>query len=114
MVRPSLLALAAQMMVLSWPALAQSPEAAPQPLTPAAQEAAPSDPAMTGGTARAAPSRSARPPSGVFRPPRQPRPYKVCLQRARERGLRGGDRRSFITRCQLGYGGGGPSTPVRR
>jgi hypothetical protein len=109
--RPSLPALAAQMMVLTWPAWAQAPQPAP-PSTPATQAIAPADPAMTGATARPAPPRSGR-PTPTFRPKRQPRPYGVCRQRARERGLRGGDRRSFIIRCQLGYGGGQPA-PARR
>jgi hypothetical protein len=94
------------MMVLAWPALAQAPAAMPP--SPAAQET-PGDPAMTGATARPTVPRSGRPTPPAFRPKREPRPYKVCLQRARERGLRGGDRRSFITRCQLGYG-----PPIRR
>ena len=103
MIRPSLLALTAQMMVFACPVLAQAPAAAPAPPPSAAQEA-PADPAMTGATTRPNVSRSGRPAAPAFRPKREPRPYKVCLQRARERGLRGGDRRSFITRCQLGYG----------
>ena len=108
--RPSLLALAAQMMVLTWPVFAQAPQAAP-PALPAAQAPAPADPSMTGGTARPAPSRSTRPAPPTFRPQRQPRPYSVCRQRARERSLRGADRRSFIIRCQLGYGRRAPPPP---
>ncbi len=111
--RPSALVIAAHMMVLAWPVFAQAPQAAP-PQPPSAAQAAPADPAMTGATTpttRPSPPRTTRPPT--FRPPRQPRPYGVCRQRARERGLRGGDRRSFITRCQLGYGGG-PPAPARR
>ena len=111
--RPSSLVLAAQIMVLAWPVFAQASQAAP-PQAPSAAQAAPADPGMTGATtptARLTPPRSTRPPT--FRPQRQPRPYGVCRQRARERGLRGGDRRSFLIRCQLGYGGG-PPAPARR
>jgi hypothetical protein len=110
--RPSLLALAAQMMVFTWPVFAQAPQPAPPPAGLLAQ-AVPADPAMTGATTRPASPRSTRPSPPAFRPQRQPRPYSFCRQRARERGLRGGDRRSFITRCQLGYGrpGPGPARP---
>jgi hypothetical protein len=119
--RPSLLALAAQMMVIAWPAFAQAPQAAPPPqqtpqaapsqAAPAAQAAAPPNQLKTGATARPASPRSTRPAPPIFRPQRQPRPYSVCRQRARERGLRGGDRRAFLVRCQLGYG---PRAPARR
>jgi hypothetical protein len=104
MVRPSLLALAAQTMLLAGPVFAQAPAAAPPP--PTVQETVPADPSMTGATTVRPAGRSARPaPPAASRAPRQPRPYGVCRDRARERGLRGGDRRSFITRCQLGFGG---------
>ena len=106
MMRPSLLAVAAHMLVLAGPVSAQEPAAAPDPAAPTPEQAVPADPAMTGGTARSAPPRAARPaPAPAARPLRQRRSYKECLQRARERGLRGAVRRSFLTRCQLGYGG---------
>ena len=104
MKRPSLLALTAQMMVFACPVLAQAPAPTSPPAPPPAAQEVSGDPAMTGATARPSAPRSGRPAAPAFRPKREPRPYKVCLQRARERGLRGGDRRSFITRCQLGYG----------
>jgi hypothetical protein len=85
----------------------------PAPPAPAvaAPAADPGHPAATGttrpaGSPRTAPPAvGARPPSPPStRPVRQRRPYSVCRQRARERALRGADRRSFIVRCQLGYG----------
>ena len=101
MIRPSLLAVAASILVLAGPVSAQVPAAAPQPAT----TAAPADPDMTGATTRSAPPRSARPATApATRPLRQRRSYKECRQRALERGLRGAVRRSFLTRCQLGYG----------
>ena len=112
MLRPFALALAAQLAVVSLSSASQAQEAAAGSPPSFVQKADPADPQRTGATGRSASPRSGR-PAPAFRPPRQPRPYKVCLQRARERGLRGGDRRSFITRCQLGYGGG-PSAPARR
>ena len=63
------------------------------------------DPAMTGGTARTRAPAAARPapPPAVSRQARPRRSYRSCLRQSKElRGLRGAQRRAFITRCQLG------------
>ena len=118
MLRPCSLALAGQLL-LGLFVSAQAQEAPPTVGKPAGESVS-ADPARTGATgtgatARPAPPRQARPtpPPATSRLKRQPRPYKVCLQRARERRLRGGDRRSFLVRCQLGYAPRRPA-PVRQ
>ena len=100
------------------------------PFAAAAQQPAPEAgaPAVTGATgkppadARGAPAAPAKPPEARPAPPparaaperRRPRPYAFCNATARQRGLRGGDRRRFITRCELGYElPPGPDRPVR-
>ena len=104
MVRPLSMAVVLHIMVFGAAVAAETPG----PVSPAVE--APADPAVT-GTTRQTPSRTAPPASGArpgappgTRPVRQRRPYAFCRQRARERTLRGADRRSFIVRCQLGYG----------
>jgi hypothetical protein len=105
MARPLSIAVVLHIMVFGAAVGAELPAPAPP-----AGVAAPADPAMT-GTTRPAPPRTGPPATGArpaappsTRPVRQRRPYGFCRMRARERGLRGADRRSFIVRCQLGYG----------
>jgi hypothetical protein len=73
--------------------------------TPAAQ---PQRQAPTPAAApRAAPPPATRPaPPAAHAPGRdalRPRPYAQCKAQARQSGLRGADRRRFVSRCQLGY-----------
>ncbi|HEX2724453.1 MAG TPA: hypothetical protein VHN20_01395 [Beijerinckiaceae bacterium] len=113
MLRPSVLALVASLMIFGSAAFSQE---TPKPGMPGtwpeqAGPAAPADPAMTGGTAvtggtartRAPAAARPAPPPAVSRQARPRRSYRSCLRRSKElRALRGAQRRAFITRCQLG------------
>lgn len=94
--RPVPLALAAALGagLLCTPALAQP---APQPTQPQA-------PTTTAATPKLPPpTRSvAKPTIPARKGP--PRPYAACLHDARKAGLKGADRRRFVSRCELGYG----------
>jgi hypothetical protein len=123
MLRPSLLALVASLMIFGSAAFSQeaATPGAPGTTSPGqAGSAAPAKPAMTGGSAATGGSARTRapaaarptpppatarptPPPTVSRQARPRRSYRSCLRRSKEiRGLRGAQRRAFITRCQLG------------
>ena len=106
MLRPPLLAFTAVLMIFGTAAVSQEMQPAPGASGAPPEQAGPADPAMTGGTARPRPPAAARPapPPAVSRQARPRRSYRSCLRRAKElRGLRGAQRRAFITRCQLGF-----------
>jgi hypothetical protein len=82
-------------------AFAQQPPAS-VPAAAAVQPPAP--PTATGATtARPASPKAPAKPAEVKPHRGPPRPYAQCIGIARKAGLRGAERRRYVSRCQLGY-----------
>ena len=80
---------------------------APQPSSPTPVQPSPpaqTAPAQQGPTPRAAASRTgvAPAPAAPGQEVRRPLSYRSCARAAKRRGLRGAQRRSFVTRCRIG------------
>ena len=81
---------------------------APQPSNPATAQTPPPGspvPAAQPGAASRAPTpapRSGAAPATPGQDVRRPLSYRSCVRAAKRRGLRGAQRRSFITRCRIG------------
>src|SRR4029450_2380449 len=106
MLRPSLLALAASLMIFGSAAFSQE---TPRPGAPAAppEQGSPADPAMTGGTAPArAPAAAPHPP-----PPACPAPPALILREARHLRCRRHPRRQPAADRRLAARGVRPARP---